>query len=63
MAFHQAIVWLANETAKHASVDTFAKKLFLLKDFQKLKKLKAVLSSYLIIEQALKYVKFCCKIF
>jgi hypothetical protein len=56
MAFHQAIVWLANETAKHASVDTFAKKLFFLKDFQKLKKLKAVLSSYLIIEQALKYV-------
>jgi len=56
MAFHQAIVWLANETAKHASVDTFAKKLFFLKDFENLRKLKAALSSYLIIEQSLKYV-------
>jgi hypothetical protein len=56
IAFHEAIEWLADETAHHASVDTFAKKLFFIKDFENLRKLKAVLSSYLIIEQSFKYV-------
>lgn len=44
--------WLCKEGGKHASIDTFAKKLFFKKDHRNLKKLKAVVSTFLIIEQA-----------
>jgi hypothetical protein len=43
--------WLGEEGGKHASIDTFAKKLFFKKDYKNLKKLKAVVSTFLIIEQ------------
>jgi hypothetical protein len=54
--FLGALKWLADETSRHYSVDTFAKKLFLRRDRQNLKKLKAVVSAFLIIEQSRKYV-------
>jgi hypothetical protein len=44
--------WLGEEGGKHASIDTLAKKLFFKKDHINLKKLKAVVSTFLIIEQA-----------
>jgi len=44
--------WLAEKARNHASIDTFAKKLFLKSSFQELKKLKVVLSIYFILEQA-----------
>lgn len=47
-----AIRWLATESSHHFSVDTFAKKLFFRGDNQNLKKLKAALSAYLVIEQS-----------
>jgi len=48
----EAINWLATESIHHFSVDTFAKKLFFRGDKQNLKKLKAALSAYLVIEQS-----------
>ena len=51
-----AINWLAEESSHHFSVDTFAKKLFLRNDIQNLKKLKAALSTYLVIEQSRHHV-------
>ena len=51
-----AIKWLAEESSRHISVDTFAKKLFFLNDGQNLKKLKAALSAYLVIEQSRQHV-------
>jgi hypothetical protein len=47
-----AITWLADETSRHYSVDTFAKKLFLSNDHDNLRKLKAALSAYLVITQS-----------
>jgi hypothetical protein len=47
-----AVEWLIANAEKHASVDTFAKKLFFLHDLNGLRKLKAVLSSFLVFEQA-----------
>jgi hypothetical protein len=52
----EAIDWLAKEASHHFSVDTLAKKLFLRGDRQNLKKLKAALSAYLVIEQSLQHV-------
>lgn len=43
--------WLIQGSSNHASIDTFAKKLFLKMDYNNLKKLKAVLSVFLIITQ------------
>lgn len=51
-----AVKWLASESSHHFSVDTFAKKLFFRGDIQNLKKLKAVLSAYLVIEQSRNHV-------
>ena len=51
-----AIDWLASESSHHFSVDTFAKKLFFRGDIQNLKKLKAALSAYLVIEQSRHHV-------
>ena len=52
----EAINWLAEESSHHFSVDTFAKKLFFRSDIQNLKKLKASLSAYLVIEQSRNHV-------
>jgi hypothetical protein len=53
---YDAIEWLASESSHHFSVDTFAKKLFFRGDNKNLKKLKAALSAYLVIEQSRHYV-------
>lgn len=50
--FLVALDWLAKEAGRHASVDTLAKKLFLRGDLRRLKMLKAVLSSFLVVVQA-----------
>jgi hypothetical protein len=52
----KAIIWLEKEASRHASVDTYAKKLFFRGDRDALRRLKAVLSAYLVIEQSQKYV-------
>ncbi len=44
--------WILRESRRHASIDTFAKKLFLKKDQLKLERLKHCLSFYFILEQA-----------
>ena len=54
--FVNDIRWLAREVSHHASVDTFAKKLFFLGDNKNLKRLKAILSTFLAVEQALNHV-------
>ncbi len=51
-AFLRAIDWLESEVSRHLSVDTFAKKLYFLNDSDNLKKLKAVVSAFMITEQA-----------
>ena len=43
--------WLVEKSANHASIDTFAKKLFIKDQIDDLKKLKVVFSIYLILEQ------------
>lgn len=45
------LTWLAEESAKHATIDTFAKKLYLTKDFKNYNRLKRALSSFFMIEQ------------
>ena len=45
--------WLQVETSRHATIDTFAKKLFLLKNFLDYQKLKNVLLAFLCFEQIL----------
>jgi len=52
----ESILWLKDIADKHASIDTYAKKLFIKKDNEALKdlhKLKSALSCYLLLEQAL----------
>lgn len=56
IALNEAIDWLAKEASHHFSVDTFAKKLYFRGDIQNLKKLKAALSAYLVIEQSRHHV-------
>lgn len=48
------LIWLRNESSRHMTVDTFAKKLFLQKDSLSFDRLKKTLSSFFILEQ-LKY--------
>lgn len=43
--------WLYSECLKHASVDTFAKKLWLKRDRENLERLKYALTVFLIVEQ------------
>lgn len=43
--------WLAIESKRHATIDTFAKKLFLTKDTHNYNRLKNALSSFFMIEQ------------
>ncbi|MFT3765347.1 MAG: hypothetical protein QM820_07520 [Minicystis sp.] len=49
----QDLEWLLEHSENHASIDTFAKKLFIKGRENDLKKLKAAFSVYLIIEQLL----------
>ncbi|MEO1032255.1 MAG: hypothetical protein AAFX55_12660 [Bacteroidota bacterium] len=49
--FYKNIVWLKDESEKHTSIDTFAKKLYLKEDFPNLKKLKFLLSCFFIYLQ------------
>lgn len=44
--------WLMKECKRHASIDTYAKKLFLKRDNRTLKKLKIALSIFFVFEQA-----------
>jgi len=48
------INWLYHEAYRHASIDTFAKKLWLKKEYKKLNELKMGLSIFFTIEQAVK---------
>lgn len=54
--FRDDILWLKNESSKHSSIDTFAKKLYLKKDSD-LKKLKYILSCFFLYEQAYNFDK------
>jgi hypothetical protein len=54
--FIDDLKWLKNACVGHASIDTFAKKLFIKKKYKELKKLKIALSAYLVCEQALNKV-------
>jgi argonaute-like protein implicated in RNA metabolism and viral defense len=52
----ESILWLKDIADKHASIDTYAKKLFIRNDNEaliELKKLKATLSCYFLLEQSL----------
>lgn len=46
--------WLLANSENHASIDTYAKKLFIKRNYNELDRLKAAFSVYLIIEQFLK---------
>ena len=50
--FINNLTWLREESERHESIDTYAKKLYIRKDNDQLLKLKATLSAYLIFEQA-----------
>jgi hypothetical protein len=50
------ISWLEKESLNHASIDTFAKKLYIQNKDYELLKLKAALSCYFLYEQAIKNV-------
>lgn len=54
--FYKDILWLKNESFKHSSIDTFAKKLYLKND-SNLEKLKYILSCFFLYEQLLKFDK------
>lgn len=43
--------WLREKTKNHSSIDTYAKKLSLIKDHKQLEKLKIIFSTYLCLEQ------------
>ncbi|NDW10495.1 hypothetical protein [Dysgonomonas sp. 520] len=49
--FIEDLRWLLEKSANHASIDTFAKKLYIRHDWNDLKKLKVVFSLFLIFEQ------------
>lgn len=50
--------WMMTESEKHASVDTFAKKLFIKRKYDDLKKLKIAMSVFFVFEQTLNKVDF-----
>ena len=54
--FVEDLNWLQVIAKSHASIDTYAKKLFLRGDNKNLKKLKLVFSTYLFLEQSLNKV-------
>ena len=45
------IAWLRDETKRHATIDTFAKKLFLTRKSNDYQKVKSILSIFFVIEQ------------
>lgn len=47
----EAVQWLIDENSKHFSIDTFAKKLYLQKEFQLLQKLKITLCCFFVYLQ------------
>lgn len=49
--FIKDLKWLQEECASHATIDTFAKKLWLKKEFKLYKKVECLLALYFIIEQ------------
>jgi hypothetical protein len=53
-----AAKWLVEETESHATIDTFAKKLFIRNAHADLKKLKAVTSCFFVYEQSQKPVDY-----
>lgn len=53
-----SLKWMAKESQNHASVDTFAKKLSIKKNFEDLKRLKIAMSVFFIFEQALNKADF-----
>ena len=50
--FLNDLTWLSDECDNHQSVDTFAKKLYITKEFHTLKRLKTCLSLYFMLLQA-----------
>lgn len=52
--FLESLKWLMKECGNHASIDTYAKKLYLRKEGELLRKLKVTLSIYLVFEQCQK---------
>lgn len=52
----RCVEWLIDETDRHASIDTYAKKLIVRGDKQKLLELKATLSVFFVIEQSRRVV-------
>ena len=55
--FHNDILWLKEESYNHSSIDTFAKKLYLQKNYEALKKLKLILSFFFLYMQTKKFDK------
>ena len=55
--FARNLLWLNDEGRSHTSIDTFAKKLFVRKDFDSLKKLKATLSAFFTLRQVQNFDK------
>lgn len=56
-AFYNNILWLKKESFNHSSIDTFAKKLFLSKNYNDLRKLKFILSCFFLYEQTYNFDK------
>jgi hypothetical protein len=54
----QASRWLLEQTKRHATIDTFAKKLFVKGELNELKRLKAVASCFFVYEQSQSPVDF-----
>lgn len=54
----ESLKWMMVESEKHASIDTFAKKLFIKRKRDDLKKLKIAMSVFFVFEQALNKVDF-----
>lgn len=54
----ESLKWMMEASRNHASVDTFAKKLFIKKKFKELIRLKIALSVFFICEQALNKVDY-----
>lgn len=53
-----SLKWIMEASQNHASVDTFAKKLFIKRKYEDLKRLKIVMSVFFIFEQALNKADF-----
>ena len=47
LTYIRDLIWLISESDNHASIDTFAKKLHLTNQFDDLKKLKALIDTFL----------------